>query len=147
MSGLSKKTRKVRLLVGVLSPALVGLTLGACGRLKDPNAPPSTGAVAALGTKCGSGKICTVAGTGVAGDGEDGQKGLDTRLYLPQDTTFGPDGKLGILRSFAGSHAVTYSWGFIGRCTSAQERGSKTLRVSSATVMPSCDQSRRLRLA
>lgn len=40
------------------------------------------------------GTICTVAGTGIAGDGADGQAALDTRLYLPQDMTVGPDGRL-----------------------------------------------------
>ena len=82
------KMRRLRLLLGVLSPALVA---AACGRLKEPETMTS---VAGLGAKCGTGNICTIAGTGIAGDGEDGQPGLDTRLYLPQDTTFGPDGKL-----------------------------------------------------
>jgi len=43
------------------------------------------------------GRICTVAGTGVAGDGADGLAALDTRLYLPQDVTVGPDGRLYIV--------------------------------------------------
>ncbi len=43
------------------------------------------------------GRICTVAGTGVAGDGADGLPALDTRLYLPQDVTVGPDGRLYIV--------------------------------------------------
>jgi hypothetical protein len=43
---------------------------------------------------CAAGQICTVAGTGIAGDGADLLAALDTRLYLPQDTTFGPDGRL-----------------------------------------------------
>ena len=41
-----------------------------------------------------AGTICTVAGTGIAGDGADGQAALATRLYLPQDVTVGPDGRL-----------------------------------------------------
>ena len=41
-----------------------------------------------------SGTICTVAGTGIAGDGADGLAPLETRLYLPQDMTVGPDGRL-----------------------------------------------------
>ncbi len=41
-----------------------------------------------------SGNICTVAGTGIAGDGADLQAPRDTRLYLPQDITVGPDGRL-----------------------------------------------------
>jgi sugar lactone lactonase YvrE len=40
------------------------------------------------------GFIATVAGTGIAGDGADGQPALATRLYLPQDMTVGPDGRL-----------------------------------------------------
>jgi sugar lactone lactonase YvrE len=40
------------------------------------------------------GTICTVAGSGIAGDGADGQAALATRLYLPQDMTVGPDGRL-----------------------------------------------------
>ena len=41
--------------------------------------------------------ICTVAGTGIAGDGADGLAALTTRLYLPQDVTIGPDGRLYIV--------------------------------------------------
>ena len=44
-----------------------------------------------------SGNICTVAGTGIAGDGADEQPALNTRLYLPQDMTVGPDGRLYIV--------------------------------------------------
>lgn len=42
------------------------------------------------------GHICTVAGTGIAGDGADGLGPLATRLYLPQDVTVAPepDGRL-----------------------------------------------------
>jgi hypothetical protein len=43
---------------------------------------------------CASGQICTVAGTGIAGDGADGLPARATRLYLPQDTTVNPDGRL-----------------------------------------------------
>ena len=41
-----------------------------------------------------SGNICTVAGTGIAGDGAVPLPPLETRLYLPQDMTVGPDGRL-----------------------------------------------------
>jgi NHL repeat len=43
-----------------------------------------------------SGNICTVAGTGTPGDGADGLSAVQTRLYLPQDTTVAPepDGRL-----------------------------------------------------
>lgn len=43
---------------------------------------------------CGRGTVCTVAGTGLAGDGEDGLPARETRLYFPQDAAFGPDGRL-----------------------------------------------------
>ena len=38
-----------------------------------------------------------MAGTGIAGDGADGLAALATRLYLPQDVTIGPDGRLYIV--------------------------------------------------
>jgi len=41
--------------------------------------------------------INTIAGTGIAGLNDDGQPPLDTELYLPQDTTYGPDHLLYIL--------------------------------------------------
>jgi DNA-binding beta-propeller fold protein YncE len=44
-----------------------------------------------------SGTICTVAGTGVAGDGEDGRLPLKTMLYDPTDIAFAPDGALVIV--------------------------------------------------
>jgi sugar lactone lactonase YvrE len=67
--------------------------LAACGgsSTTETPAPPRPDQLGAL---CGSGNICTVAGTGIAGDGADDQAALDTRLYLPQDVTFGPDGRL-----------------------------------------------------
>src|SRR6185295_18831206 len=46
------------------------------------------------GALCGGGQICTVAGTGIAGDGQDGLPARETRLYLPQDATVGPDGRV-----------------------------------------------------
>ena len=54
----------------------------------NPPPDPTTGAL------CASGQICTLAGTGVPGDGQDGLPARETRLYLPQDTTVGPDGRL-----------------------------------------------------
>jgi sugar lactone lactonase YvrE len=41
-----------------------------------------------------SGNICTIAGTGTAGDGADQQSALKTNLYLPQDVTVAPDGRV-----------------------------------------------------
>jgi hypothetical protein len=40
------------------------------------------------------GTICTIAGTGIAGDGDDLLPALATRLYLPQDVTVAPDGRV-----------------------------------------------------
>jgi DNA-binding beta-propeller fold protein YncE len=45
----------------------------------------------------GSGVICTVAGTGIAGDGADDLAATETRLYLPQDISIAPDGRLFIV--------------------------------------------------
>jgi len=62
--------------------------------------------------------IFTVAGTGIAGLNEDGLPPLESHLYLPQDMTMGPDGRLyvvdwnnhrvrriedGVLRTVAGT--------------------------------------------
>jgi hypothetical protein len=44
-----------------------------------------------------SGSICTVAGNGTAGDGADDLPARETKLYLPQDMTVGPDGRLFIV--------------------------------------------------
>jgi DNA-binding beta-propeller fold protein YncE len=57
----------------------------------DPNLDPNKPTTGAL---CAAGQICTLAGTGIAGDGQDGLPARQTRLYLPQDTTVGPDGRL-----------------------------------------------------
>jgi len=44
-----------------------------------------------------SGTICTVAGTGVAGDGADGLSSKETMLYDPTDIALAPDGALVIV--------------------------------------------------
>lgn len=41
-----------------------------------------------------SGQICTIIGSGVRGFNDDGHDALDTDIYLPQDATMGPDGRL-----------------------------------------------------
>ncbi len=76
------------------------------------------GAVKAGIDGCPSPIINTIAGTGVAGLNADGQVPLATKLYLPQDVTYGPDGLLyivdwnnhrirriknGVVETFAGS--------------------------------------------
>ncbi len=45
----------------------------------------------------GPGVICTFAGTGTAGLGGESQLAVESHLYLPQDLTFGPDGKAYIM--------------------------------------------------
>ena len=119
MSGIST-TRRLRFLLGVLAPAFIA---AACGRVKDPTMPVTT-TVAALGARCGSGNICTVAGTGVAGDGEDGLPGLETRMYLPQDTTFGPDGRLYVVeRNGHSVRVIDFAKGTIERFAGTGQRG------------------------
>ena len=69
-----------------IASALMTLAAIGCG---DDDGPPATKPCVA-----GSGVICTVAGTGIAGDGADDLPALETRLYLPQDITIAPDGRL-----------------------------------------------------
>jgi DNA-binding beta-propeller fold protein YncE len=52
---------------------------------------------AAIETCEGAGNICTTVGDGRAALGEDGVDQSEVSLYLPQDMTVGPDGKLYIL--------------------------------------------------
>lgn len=68
---------------GIAALLLVGGSLAGCGGDGSTAAP----------CKAGSGVICSIAGTGVAGDGADGQKPLDTRLYYPIDVSIGPAGE------------------------------------------------------
>jgi sugar lactone lactonase YvrE len=74
-------------LLGAL--ALAGAAPG-CG--DDGQQPPPP-----VACEAAPGVICTVAGTGIAGDGADDLAALDTRLYLPQDVSIGPDGRLYIV--------------------------------------------------
>lgn len=69
-----------------LALALAG---GACQSEGGAGAAPACARV--------SGNICTVAGTGVAGDGEDGRPLLETMMYAPVDLTFAPDGTMVIV--------------------------------------------------
>jgi len=83
------------------SGLLIAVALAGCGD-DQPAAPPDTTPTPTptplpdptTGGLCAPGQICTVAGTGIAGDGQDGLPARETRLYLPQDTTVGPDGRL-----------------------------------------------------
>jgi hypothetical protein len=76
------------------------LTAGACsdgGPPDDPLLPdPEVGQPEPAGPSCpvASGTMCTVAGTGIAGDGADGLPALGTRLYAPVDLAFGPGGAM-----------------------------------------------------
>jgi sugar lactone lactonase YvrE len=75
--------------------AFAALALSACGGQTVVGGGPGgeiTPVAAAI--YCGQGDICTIAGTGIAGDGADGQKATDTRLYLPQDVSVGPDKRI-----------------------------------------------------
>jgi sugar lactone lactonase YvrE len=82
---------------GLSTGLLLAVLSAGCGddlpaRSKEPGPEPTpTPNTSAL---CASGQICTVAGTGIAGDGQDRLPARDTRLYLPQDTTVGPDDRL-----------------------------------------------------
>jgi sugar lactone lactonase YvrE len=58
---------------------------------EEPVIPPPDTQVPCART---SGTICTVAGTGVAGDGADHLSALATMLYDPSDVAFAPDGAL-----------------------------------------------------
>ena len=80
----------VRAQVGILVAALAA----GCGDDIAPQPHPIPTTMPTTGPLCASGQICTVAGTGIAGDGADGLPARETRLYLPQDTTVGPDGPL-----------------------------------------------------
>jgi len=83
-------SRRGTWLAGVL---LTVLPVGAgCGDNGGPGAAVDPDPMAAV--PCASGEICSIAGTGIAGDGADDLPALATRLYLPQDMTYGPDGRL-----------------------------------------------------
>jgi sugar lactone lactonase YvrE len=71
--------------------AMTTVAAGAAGCGDDEGPPASKPCVP------GSGVICTVAGTGIPGDGADDLVALETRLYLPQDVSIAPDGRLFIV--------------------------------------------------
>ena len=75
-----------------LAAAALGGAAAAVGCGDDEQMPPVP-----IACNPAPGNICTVAGTGIAGDGADGLAALATRLYLPQDVTIGPDGRLYIV--------------------------------------------------
>lgn len=112
---------------GVRSIAIAALALAACGA-------PDRGPPCALGT------ICTVAGTGEQGIGEDGLSAHRTDLYLPVDVARGPDGRMFIVdfnnhRVLAvgedGLAHVVVGTGFIGDGPPGPARESALLHPSS----------------
>jgi DNA-binding beta-propeller fold protein YncE len=84
-------THQNRLATLLTAVGLSGLAATGCGG-KEDGAEPDDSALVACPRQ--SGNICTIAGTGIAGDGADQLRPRETRLYLPQDTTVGPDGRL-----------------------------------------------------
>jgi hypothetical protein len=84
-------TYRARIAHLLAAAALAGAAATGCGDDNHPDPPPQPACAA------GPGVICTVAGTGIAGDGVDDAPALSTRLYLPQDVTVGPDGRLYIV--------------------------------------------------
>jgi sugar lactone lactonase YvrE len=84
----ARAPRHAGLLVAALLLA-AGCDDGSNPDLVDPNPMPAP-------SDCprAPGNICTVAGTGVAGDGADLLPPLQTRLYAPVDMTFTPTGGL-----------------------------------------------------
>lgn len=73
----------------ILSAALIA----GCG----PEPEPSPGETSDVSCARVPGTICTFAGTGVAGLGAEELPPTDTELYLPQDVSFGPDGRAYVL--------------------------------------------------
>ncbi len=76
---------------GLLVALLVGIGCEDVPDLMNPNQPldPAPSACPRA-----PGNICTVAGTGIAGDGADLLPPLQTRLYAPVDMAFSPSGGL-----------------------------------------------------
>jgi YD repeat-containing protein len=79
----NRRTPLAGMLAGVAAGAAGVLGLVGCGGSES-------GPVACVPL---SGNICTIAGTGRAGDGADGLAAVSTNLYLPQDVTISPAGR------------------------------------------------------
>ena len=79
--------RRSRLDDVYLLTAMGAALISGCG---GSTGSSSSGGVGATGKPI----ITTVVGNGLAGENGDGLPGADTALYLPQDVTVGPDGKI-----------------------------------------------------
>ncbi|MCZ7678632.1 MAG: hypothetical protein M5U28_07630 [Sandaracinaceae bacterium] len=120
--------------------SLLAVLLAACG--PSTLGPP-------LGPPCAPGTICTVAGTGEPGIGDDGLPAHRTPLYLPVDVEIGPDGRLYVV-DFNNHRVLAVdedrrraSWR--ARASSATDRrgppssrGSCTRRASPSTRRDGC---------
>ena len=85
---MTTSRNRVRRLCALVVVVAGGAAVAGCGGDGDPqqaDCPPV------------SGHICSIAGTGIAGDGADELPALETRLYQPQDVTVGPDGRVFIV--------------------------------------------------
>jgi DNA-binding beta-propeller fold protein YncE len=76
---------------GLMVALLVGIGCEDAPDLMNPNLPLDPAPSACPRSP---GNICTVAGTGIPGDGADLLPPLQTRLYAPVDMTFSPSGRL-----------------------------------------------------
>jgi trimeric autotransporter adhesin len=85
----NNRIRRVRM--ALLKPAGAEIPDGPIEPVKPPVLLPADNCPRTSGT------VCTVAGTGIAGDGADGLAPLETRLYAPVDMAFAPDGKMVIV--------------------------------------------------
>jgi hypothetical protein len=79
--------------LGALLALVASAVVAGCGGDKIATADMGSPGACAFA----SGNICTVAGTGVAGDGADGLAPLATMLYLPADLAFDPAGRMVIV--------------------------------------------------
>jgi DNA-binding beta-propeller fold protein YncE len=92
-AGMKRRARLRRL--GLVGLVLLGAP--ACEPVDEPSEPVEAFAHDTGDCPKRAGTICTIAGTGIAGDGEDGLPPRQTRLYAPADVAVSPDGALVIV--------------------------------------------------
>lgn len=121
----AKTTNKGYALVAGMCAAPLAAGLAGCGG--DSECEPE------------SGVLCTIAGSGIAGLGQDGQPALETDLYLPMNMTVGPDGDLYLLdwnnhavRVIRDGHIETIA-GVIGEIGDAPEGPALEARLNHPT--------------